>query len=85
MSGVYSRTAQCGMKVMFAAMRLLKEQGGSCRLSVLRSLLGECCDFSGWELENVGGSVRWHIFLSRGIPPAMWLLASSESRGVLGI
>lgn len=64
MSGVYSRTAQCGMKVMFAAMRLLKEQGGSCRLSVLRSLLGECCDFSGWELENVGGSVRWHNFLS---------------------
>ena len=64
MAGVYSRTAQCGMKVMFAAMRLLKEQGGSCRLSVLRSLLGECCDFSGWELENVGGSVRWHNFLS---------------------
>ena len=64
MSGVYSRTAQCGMKVMFAAMRLLKEQGGSCRLSVLRSHLGECCDFSGWELENVGGSVRWHNFLS---------------------
>jgi restriction system protein len=64
MAGVYSRTAQCGMKVMFAAMRVLKVQGGSCRLSDLRSRLLECCDFSSWEKESVNGSVRWHNFLS---------------------
>lgn len=45
MAGVYSRTAQCGMKVMFAAMRILKEEGGSFRLSDLRSQLSECLNF----------------------------------------
>ena len=64
MAGVYSRTAQCGMKVMFAAMRILQEEGGSCRLSDLRSRLVECLDFSSWEKEVVNGSVRWHNFLS---------------------
>lgn len=64
MAGVYSRTAQCGMKVMFAAMRILQEEGGSCRLSDLRSRLAECLDFSSWEKEVVNGSVRWHNFLS---------------------
>lgn len=64
MSNVYSRTAQCGMKVMFAAMRILKDEGGSCRLSDLRSRLSGCCDFTEWEKENVNGSVRWHNFLS---------------------
>lgn len=64
MSNVYSRTAQCGMKVMFAAMRLLKDEGGSCRLSDLRSRLAGCCNFSEWEKEVVNGSVRWHNFLS---------------------
>lgn len=64
MAGVYSRTAQCGMKVMFAAMQILQKEGGSCRLSDLRSHLSECCDFSSWEKETVNGSVRWHNFLS---------------------
>lgn len=64
MAGVYSRTAQCGMKVMFAAMRILQEEGGSCRLSDLRSRLAECLDFLSWEKEVVNGSVRWHNFLS---------------------
>ena len=64
MAGVYSRTAQCGMKVMFAAMRILKEEGGSFRLSDLRSQLSECLNFSEWEKEVVNGSVRWHNFLS---------------------
>ena len=85
MAGVYSRTAQCGMKVMFAAMRLLKEQGGSCRLSVLRSLswvnvaIFRAGSWKTWEVLSVS-TISCH-----GIPPAMWLLASSESRGVLGI
>lgn len=64
MAGVYSRTAQCGMKVMFSAMRILKENGGSARLSELRSSLSSSCDFSEWEKEVVNGSVRWHNFLS---------------------
>lgn len=64
MAGIYSRTAQCGMKVMFASMRILKEEGGSFRLSDLRSRLAGCCDFSEWEKEVVNGSVRWHNFLS---------------------
>lgn len=64
MAGVYSRTAHCGMKVMFAAMRILKEEGGSFRLSDLRSQLSECLNFSEWEKEVVNGSVRWHNFLS---------------------
>lgn len=64
MAGIYSRTAQCGMKVMFAAMQILQKEGGSCRLSELRSRLVECCDFSSWEKESVNGSVRWHNFLS---------------------
>ena len=49
---------------MFASMRILKEEGGSCRLSDLRSRLAGCCDFSEWEKEVVNGSVRWHNFLS---------------------
>lgn len=64
MAIVYSRTAQCGMKVMFAAMKILHQDGGSCRLSDLRSRLSECCIFSSWEKEVVNGSVRWHNFLS---------------------
>lgn len=64
MNGVYSRTASCGMKVMFAAMRVLQEHGGSCRLSELRGCLSGCCNFSEWENETVNGVVRWHNFLS---------------------
>lgn len=64
MTGVYSRTARCGMKVMFASMRILKEEGGSCRLSDLRSRLADACEFSDWEKETVNGAVRWHNFLA---------------------
>ena len=61
---VFSRTASCGMKVMFLAMQVLDEMGGSARTSDLRSAIASRGQLSEWEREAAHGSPRWFTFLS---------------------
>lgn len=64
MSKVFSRTSRCGMKVMFAALGVLDELGGSARVADLRSAIASRCSFDAWESEVSKGSPRWWTFLS---------------------
>ena len=64
MSKVFSRTASCGMKVMFAAMQALDELGGSARVSNLRAAIASRCQLDEWERDMSKGSPRWFTFLS---------------------
>ena len=64
MSKAFSRTASCGLKVMFCAMQVLDELGGSSRVADLRSAIASRCDLSEWERDASGGSPRWFTFLS---------------------
>lgn len=52
------------MKVMFAALQVLSEHDGSCRVAELRESVAHRVDFSGWDVEPVNGSPRWWTFLS---------------------
>lgn len=61
---VFSRTATCGMKVMFAALQILSEKDGSCRVADLRSAIAQRVELTPWDVELVNGSPRWFTFLS---------------------
>ena len=61
---VFSRTASCGLKVMFAALQILSEKDGSCRVAELRADIAQRVHLSPWDNEQVNGSPRWYTFLS---------------------
>lgn len=61
---VFSRTASCGLKVMFAALQILSEKDGSCRVAELRADIAQRVQLSTWDNEEVNGSPRWFTFLS---------------------
>lgn len=58
-----SRSAQCGVKVMDAVMRLMNDRDGSVSSSELRGLPSRV-SFTPWEQEEVNGTPRWWNFLS---------------------
>lgn len=58
-----SRSAQCGVKVMDAALRMMNERDGSVSTSDLRGLASRV-SFTPWESELVNGTPRWRNFLS---------------------
>lgn len=60
----FSRSASCGMNVMYAAMRLLAEHDDSCRVSELRASIPQRVELSTWDVEMVNGSPRWYTFMS---------------------
>lgn len=61
---VFSRTASCGLKVMFAALQILSEKDGSCRVAQLRADIAQRVQLLPWDNEEVNGSPRWFTFLS---------------------
>ena len=81
---VFSRTSTCGMKVMFAALQILSEKDGLCRLADLRSAIAQRVKLSPWDVELVNGSPRWS-FSSPIIPPPIQWPGSFGSLGAPGI
>ncbi|WP_276893627.1 restriction endonuclease [Hallella bergensis] len=61
----FSRTSSCGLKVMYAAMQILSEHDGSCRVADLRTAVSNRVEFTSWDMEITnGGNPRWFAFMS---------------------